>query len=327
MLGGIVIVIVLTAVNIIGVRESARVNFVLAAIDYATQLLLVALGVFLVLELRHADPQHPPRRRARRGTSSRSSIPVAMISYTGLETISNMSEEARIPRLLVPRAYKVLVVAVLSIYACLPAVALSAMPVTQHRTASYSTQLADKYAGDPILGIVKNMGLGALEQPMQHLRRHPRGDDPAGRRERRARSASAASPTRSASTSSCRSGCATSAPARARRWSRSRCSRVLACLAMVPGQGDVPREHVRVRRDAVVHDRARLADRAALAAGAQPHAQAARRRRGGGRRGRAGTGRRSTYASRGVDVPLFAVIGGLLTATAWVTVMALHRDV
>jgi APA family basic amino acid/polyamine antiporter len=29
----------------------------------------------------------------------------------------------------------------------------------------------------------------------------------------------------------------------------------------------------------------------------------------------------------GVSVPLFAVFGGLLTGTAWVTVMALHRDV
>src|SRR2546421_11940148 len=50
-LGGIVIVLALTAVNIIGVRESAQVNFVLATIDYATQLLLVSLGVFLVLDL------------------------------------------------------------------------------------------------------------------------------------------------------------------------------------------------------------------------------------------------------------------------------------
>jgi APA family basic amino acid/polyamine antiporter len=30
---------------------------------------------------------------------------------------------------------------------------------------------------------------------------------------------------------------------------------------------------------------------------------------------------------RGVQVPMFAVLGGLLTATAWVTVMALHTDV
>ena len=30
---------------------------------------------------------------------------------------------------------------------------------------------------------------------------------------------------------------------------------------------------------------------------------------------------------RGVQVPMFAVFGGLLTATAWVTVMALHTDV
>jgi basic amino acid/polyamine antiporter, APA family len=30
---------------------------------------------------------------------------------------------------------------------------------------------------------------------------------------------------------------------------------------------------------------------------------------------------------RGIQIPLFAVFGGLLTATAWVTVMALHTDV
>src|SRR5947208_5583260 len=50
-LGGIAIVIALTTLNIVGVRESARINFVLASIDYATQLLLVSLGVFLVLDL------------------------------------------------------------------------------------------------------------------------------------------------------------------------------------------------------------------------------------------------------------------------------------
>src|SRR5436309_10293707 len=48
-IGGIVIVALLSAVNVIGVRESARLNLLLAVIDFATQLLLLALGVFLVL--------------------------------------------------------------------------------------------------------------------------------------------------------------------------------------------------------------------------------------------------------------------------------------
>src|SRR6266566_9714181 len=46
-IGGIVIVALLSAVNVVGVRESARLNLVLAVIDFGTQLLLLGLGVFL----------------------------------------------------------------------------------------------------------------------------------------------------------------------------------------------------------------------------------------------------------------------------------------
>ena len=54
-----------------------------------------------------------------------------MISYTGIETISNLAEEAREPRRLIPRAMGFVVLAVMVIYTGLPAVALSALPVTQ----------------------------------------------------------------------------------------------------------------------------------------------------------------------------------------------------
>src|SRR6185503_162947 len=50
-IGGIVIVALLSAVNIIGVRESARLNLVLAVVDFGTQLLLLLLGIFLVLNV------------------------------------------------------------------------------------------------------------------------------------------------------------------------------------------------------------------------------------------------------------------------------------
>src|SRR5688500_6598878 len=48
-LAGIAIVLALTAVNMVGVRESARLNFLLAIFDFATQLFLMILGFFLVL--------------------------------------------------------------------------------------------------------------------------------------------------------------------------------------------------------------------------------------------------------------------------------------
>jgi APA family basic amino acid/polyamine antiporter len=96
------------------------------------------------------------------------SITIAMISYTGIETISNLAEEAREPRRLIPRAMAFVVLAVLVIYSGLPAVALSALPVTQTASGEYTTQLATTYAGDPILGIVRNMDLGVFQTAMQY---------------------------------------------------------------------------------------------------------------------------------------------------------------
>ena len=52
-----------------------------------------------------------------------------MIAYTGVETVSNLAEEARDPARSVPDAYKLVAVAVFAIYLTLPLVALSAMPV------------------------------------------------------------------------------------------------------------------------------------------------------------------------------------------------------
>src|SRR5205809_7466251 len=44
-IGGIVIVIALSTLNVVGVRESGRLNLLLAVIDFATQAMLMILGV------------------------------------------------------------------------------------------------------------------------------------------------------------------------------------------------------------------------------------------------------------------------------------------
>jgi APA family basic amino acid/polyamine antiporter len=165
-IGGIVIVLLLCLINIVGVRESARLNLFLAVVDFATQLLLLSLGVFLVLNFGTLiDNIH--LGVAPTWSDFFLSITVAMISYTGIETISNMAEEARSPRRLIPRSMTLVVAAVMVIYAGLPAVALSAMPVT-HGAGGFTTDLADKYAGDPILGVVANMDLGVFQTAAQY---------------------------------------------------------------------------------------------------------------------------------------------------------------
>ena len=91
-----------------------------------------------------------------------------MIAYTGIETISNMAEEAKDESRTIPAAIKRVIIAVFVIYAALPAMALSALPVYQDAAGEYTTKLAQPedvggYAGDPILGVVKAMDLGALQ--------------------------------------------------------------------------------------------------------------------------------------------------------------------
>ena len=51
------------------------------------------------------------------------------------------------------------VAAVLGLYLLIPIVALSAMPVIQDAAGHYTTALGSKFADDPILGIVENLGL------------------------------------------------------------------------------------------------------------------------------------------------------------------------
>jgi len=128
---GIFVIGVLSAINIVGVKESAGVNVALAVTDF-----LVA-------------------------------IPIGMIAYTGIETISNMAEEAREERKTVPAAIKRVVIAVFAIYALLPAVALSALPVHcvdgKCQTLLGLPESKGGFAGDPVLGVVQHLGLGPLQ--------------------------------------------------------------------------------------------------------------------------------------------------------------------
>src|SRR4029078_12343841 len=122
---GIGVVVVLSLVNVVGVKESAGVNVALAVVDFLTQLLLVLVGLFLVFSPQTLiDNVH--LGVAPTWTDFLVAIPIGMNRYTRSETISNMAEEAREERKTVPAAIKRVVIAVFAIYALLPAVALSA---------------------------------------------------------------------------------------------------------------------------------------------------------------------------------------------------------
>src|SRR5215204_4957648 len=157
-IGGVGVVAFLAALNVKGTQESTRLNLILAIADLFTQIILVVIGLALVFNpeilVDNVDLGVAPS-----WGDFLLGIAVGMIAYTGIETISNMSEEARDASKTIPRGVGLTVVAVLGLYALLPLIALSAMPV-HHVAGEYTTDLGTKFADDPVLGIVENLGLG-----------------------------------------------------------------------------------------------------------------------------------------------------------------------
>src|SRR5215218_2258733 len=125
---GIGVIVLLSLVNVIGVKESAGLNITLAVIDFLTQLLLVVVGAALVLSPSTlVDNVHFGVAPSWKDFFI--AIPIGMIAYTGIETISNMAEEAKEETKTIPAAISRVRLAVFAIYFTLPAVALSALPV------------------------------------------------------------------------------------------------------------------------------------------------------------------------------------------------------
>jgi APA family basic amino acid/polyamine antiporter len=160
-IGGAALVVGLAALNIRGTEESSKLNLILAIADLCTQVVLVGIGIVLVLSP-HILVDNVHLGVAPSWSDFALGIAVGMIAYTGIETISNMAEEAKDAARTIPRSVGYVVAAVLGLYLLIPIVALSAMPVVHDAVGNgYHTALGSKYADDPILGIVENLGLSS----------------------------------------------------------------------------------------------------------------------------------------------------------------------
>ena len=156
------VVVLLVGLNIVGVQEAARLNIFLAVVDFATQVLLVLIGFALVFSP-SILVDNVTWGVAPTWENLALAVPVAMLAYTGVETVSNLAEEVRDPTRSVPNAYKLVAGAVFAIYLTLPAIALSALPVKnvdgEYRTLLGLPPEKGGFANDPILGVVEHLGV------------------------------------------------------------------------------------------------------------------------------------------------------------------------
>jgi APA family basic amino acid/polyamine antiporter len=158
------VLVLLVFLNIRGLGESAKVNFVLAVTDLGTQVLVVILGAALVL-----NPSLLVNQVHLWSAPSLSqlifALSIAMLAYTGIETVSNMAEEAQDPGNDVPRAVNFVLIAVLTVYMGISVIALSALPVT-HVHGVYSTLLGNNgphgFESEPVLGIIDHLGFSGI---------------------------------------------------------------------------------------------------------------------------------------------------------------------
>jgi basic amino acid/polyamine antiporter, APA family len=168
--GGLIVVGLLAWLNIRGLGESAKLNIVLALLDLATQILLAGVGIALVLN------PHLLIHQIHLGSVPTwkeliFALSLAMLAYTGIETVANMAEESKDPGKQVPKAVNLVVLAVLGVYAGISVVALSALPIVHHgvgysaelkqsfSTPGYATSLGGFFENDPMLGVVEHLGL------------------------------------------------------------------------------------------------------------------------------------------------------------------------
>src|SRR5438046_451630 len=161
--GGAIVIVLLVLLNIVGIREAASLNIFLAVIDFSTQLLLVLIGFALIFDPHVVFHANLHFGVAPTWTDFFLAIPIAMIAYTGIETVSNLAEEARDPPRDIPRSITWVAVAVFAIYFTLPLIALSALPVHHVAGDGNQTLLGEPpphgFANDPVLGLVENLGL------------------------------------------------------------------------------------------------------------------------------------------------------------------------
>ena len=150
---------VIVAVSVIALVAAVRLvrrpslygfGILVPALDLLTQLLLVVLGFALVFS------PHALTRGVSLGThptwhAIAFSLPLAMLAFTGLETVANFAAETRRPGIDLPRSLFGGIATVVTVYVAIAVVAISAFP-------GANTELGSRWIRSPLVGVAQRIG-------------------------------------------------------------------------------------------------------------------------------------------------------------------------
>ena len=145
------VILGIAAVRLLRRSQFHTAGLLIAGLDLATQLLLVILGLALLF-----SPDVLTAGISLGDTPTWDdlafALPLAMLAYTGLETVANLAEETREPGRTLPRSLFSAIGLVVVLTALVATVGLSAFPAENGHTA-----LGDEWLKAPLAGIVESL--------------------------------------------------------------------------------------------------------------------------------------------------------------------------
>lgn len=158
------VIAAIAAVRLIHRTRLHRWALIVALVDLATQLLLVGLGL-AVLFSPHALTAGTSLGSTPSWHSIAFALPLAMLAYTGLETVANLAEEVRRPGRDLPRSLFSSIGLVVVLYVAIAVVALSAFPAKHG-----GTLLGSNWLRAPLVGVASEIRAqvpAAIGYPLQ----------------------------------------------------------------------------------------------------------------------------------------------------------------
>ncbi|HEX4680546.1 MAG TPA: universal stress protein [Gaiellaceae bacterium] len=143
------VIMIVAAVRLVRRPSLYGVGILVPALDLLTQLLLVVLGFVFLFS------PHALTRGTHLGThptwgAIAFALPLAMLAFTGLETVANLAEEARRPGVDIPRSVFGAIATVVTTYVAIAVVAVSAFP-------GPNTELGTTWIRAPLLGVADRL--------------------------------------------------------------------------------------------------------------------------------------------------------------------------
>lgn len=151
----VALIFLLFIMNVTGVKQSTRISLVLTILTVVVQGIVIAIGLSTLLDL--GDIAHHIRINVPNVDWSPSwadfskGVAMAMVAYTGIESIAQLASEAQKPAKTIPRAVMLTMVVLLLLYIGISVVALSAVT---------PQDLGTKFLLNPIAAIVDGLPFG-----------------------------------------------------------------------------------------------------------------------------------------------------------------------